>query len=134
MVRVRVRRNFSRRDLLRDISISKRTMRAAGQQIAEDVRDRTRAGVDAEGRPFAPHEGEQAGERVDLADTGQMLRDLEVLEATEHGVKVGFRTARSERLAALHEQGTRHMPARPFLALSSATIERVMQILRRGRR
>ena len=54
----------------------------------------------------------------------------DIIEATDHGVKVGFATERLARLAALHESGTKHMPARPFLGLSRAMVDRVVRFLK----
>lgn len=102
-------------------------MRAAGELVAADVRARTRAGLDADGQRFAPGAD---GDPVDLRASGQMLADLGVIEATDHGVKVGFKTERSARIAGYHESGTRTMPARPFVGLSRAMVDGVVRFLK----
>jgi len=102
-------------------------MRQAGEMVAADIRERTASGRDADGRGFAPGTD---GAPVDLRASGQMLDDLVVTEATDQRVRVGFKTDRSERIAALHESGTRNMPARPFVGVSRAMVERVMRLLK----
>lgn len=59
-----------------------------------------------------------------------MLADLQLIEASDYGVKVGFRTERSERIARYHEEGTRHMPRRPFVGLTAATKDRIVRFLK----
>jgi hypothetical protein len=126
-MKIRVRKNFTSRDLMRDISVSPRTMREAGEQVAADIKQRTEQGRDAEGRAFARG---ATGEPVDLRATGQMLDDLVVTEVDAHRVRVGFRTERSAKLAELHEHGTSRMPARPFMRASAAAVARVVRLLK----
>ena len=85
--------------------------------------------MDAEGRPFEP--GAEGERRSICARAGPDAEPTCVVtEATDHGVKVGFATERLARLAALHESGTKHMPARPFLGLSRAMVDRVVRFLK----
>lgn len=121
-----MRRNFKFADLDREWH-STRAMRAAGQAVADDIKQRTTAGRAADGRAF---ERGADGGPVDLKATGQMLNDLVVIEATDRSVKVGFRTERSERIARYHEEGTKHMPARPFMRLGRAALDRVLRVFR----
>ena len=128
-IRVRVRRNWKRGDLATEAQLSSHTTREAGERKDRraPVRERTARGLDEEGHPFA---GGADGQPVDLQATGQMLADLEVIEATETGVRVGFRTERSARLAALHEQGISRMPARRSSGLSEAMLKVVAQFIK----
>ncbi|MCC7241203.1 MAG: phage virion morphogenesis protein [Acidobacteria bacterium] len=122
---VRVRRNFRFREI--PTTPGRSAMRRVGEDIAADVRQRTASGRDADGAAFAPGAD---GEPVDLRDSGRMLDDLTVLEASDRGVKVGFKTERSARIAQYHETGTKHMPARPFIAMSRAMVERAVGLIK----
>lgn len=127
MARIRVRRNFTGRDLLREIRVSEQTMREAGRRIADDIKAQTARGVDADGRVFAKTND---GSVPDLSESGQMIDDFGVLSADETGVRVGFRTERSARIAAFHEEGTSRMPRRSFVGVTAATLDRVVRFLK----
>jgi hypothetical protein len=102
-------------------------MRRAGEQAANGIRERTRRGIDEDGRPFAPGAD---GQRVDMSASGRMLNDLTVLEATNYSLKIGFKTDPSARIAALHDAGTSRMPSRRFLGLSAAMVDGLVRFLK----
>lgn len=59
--------------------------RQVGQAIADQIRTRTAAGINAEGVPFGRHPD---GQPIDLRDTGRMLDSLGVKEASATGAIV----------------------------------------------
>jgi hypothetical protein len=106
-----------------------RVMREALQEAANSTRRRTASGLDEDGKPFAAGAD---GQPVDLSASGRMLDDYNVTSATETRGTLGFSTDRSARLAALHEQGTRYMPARRFLGLDRRQRDAVFRWLKRA--
>jgi hypothetical protein len=127
MARVRVRRNFTFTDALRDEMPTEAAMRLEGQQIAADIKRRTASRLDEDGKPFTPKADGTP------ATLGGLLDDLAVTEVTRNRVRVGFRTEDAEELGRFHQEGTRRMPARPFLGLSARQIDGVVRRLFRRR-
>jgi len=91
------------------------------RQLAEDqisrIRERTRAGLDSNGQPFAPYTLEYSrtkGITVDLEVTGEMLESLRVIEANATGALIGVDGEPAVRAQA-HQFGTGTMPQRHWL-------------------
>jgi hypothetical protein len=75
-------------------------MREIGLAVRDQIIDRTRKGLDADGRPFTPYSASYAalkgqalgtGASVDLTVSGQMLNALVLVEVTKDSVTVGYR-------------------------------------------
>jgi len=129
MARVRVKSNFRMSELGRDL-IREPDMRKAADEVIDKIKARTLAGTDETGRAFAPT---ATGAPADLRETGQLLADLAVLEATKHKVRVGFRTERSARVASYLQNGTSRMKARPFIGLPARWVDAfVARVIRRN--
>ena len=64
-----------------------------------------------------PDAGQEAA--VDLQGSGEMLRDYDVVETTDHSVKLGFTSERSSKIGELHDRGTKNMPARRWVGVPS---------------
>lgn len=95
-VRITVRVSGER---VSDVPLTTREdMREVGRLIREQILRRTRQGLDAAGKPFAPYSPAYARQRAKLGKSGRvnlelsgaMLGDLQVLEVTEHSVTVGY--------------------------------------------
>lgn len=73
-------------------------MRELGLAAREMILARTRSGRDADGKPFAPYASSYATARakvgktgtVNLELSGAMLGDLQVLDATDTSVTLGY--------------------------------------------
>lgn len=78
--------------------VDARLMREVGLLARERMVTRTQAGLDAEGRPFAPYSREYADQksralgstRVDLQVSGIMLQSLQVVAVTDDSVTIGI--------------------------------------------
>ena len=82
--------------------------------IARDIRDRTAAGLDVDGRPFTPHPG---GRASDLKQTGRMVRSFGIQRVTANRITLapgGKHTAR----ALSNQIGEGNRPARPWIGVS----------------
>ena len=82
--------------------------------IARDIRARTAAGRDVDGRAFKPHPG---GKRSDLRQTGQMVRSFGIKRVTPNRIVLapgGKHTAR----AYSNQTGEGNRPARPWIGVS----------------
>ena len=115
---IRVRRNFNFADI--KLTPGESAMRRVGKTLRDQTVERTRRGLDEEGKAFAPSahpDSGQGGQSVDLQGSGEMLRDYDVVAATDHSVGLGFTSERSATIAALHDAGTRNMPARKFVGV-----------------
>ena len=138
MARFTVRRNFKFADILKDVSPTEAYMRKLGEQLAVRIENRTLAGLDEDGKPFAPYSPEYQARKkygrstVDLHLASEMFKDFGVVSATSKRVALGFRTERSERLAAYHEAGAGHLPVRKFLGVPAAWVRELLGPL--GRR
>jgi len=100
-----------------------------GQAAVVAILERTEHGLNAYGLPFARYAPSTARARVKggrrvsavtLAYTGQMLGAL-TSSPLQDGVRLSFVNQAAEQLAQLHVKGTRHMPARNFLAIMPRT-------------
>lgn len=88
-----------RTDLAKLPVIDREVMRFVGEAVRERIYRRTLAGMDAEGQPFtgysdgyAKAKSEAMGTtRVDLLVSGEMLNAMQVVEATDRKVVIGFR-------------------------------------------
>lgn len=134
MARMTVKRNFSFAKVLDDLQPSEADMREAGEQLAVKIENRTLAGLDEDGRRFAPYARgrRKFGKRaVDLHDTGRMFQDFGVVKATRRMFALGFRSRRSERIADWLSSGTSRMPARRFLGVPASWIDDLIRTLKR---
>jgi len=91
-----VRKNFTR---LRDIQlVTAADMRDVGDLLIERIKDRTLRGQDAQGQSFRGYSSGYAKQksqavgtsRVDLQVSGEMLNAMQVIEATDRKVTIGF--------------------------------------------
>ena len=81
--------------------------------IARDIRERTAAGLDVDGRPFAPH---PSGKRSDLKQTGKMVASFGVQKITTNRIVLapaGKHTAR----AYSNQTGEGNRPARRWIGV-----------------
>jgi hypothetical protein len=134
-IKVKPTRAFT--EAFEDLMPTAATMRAAGEELSVKIVNRTLDGVSETGAPFAPyaHGRSKFGRTTpDLHQSGAMLSDLKVVEATKRRFRLGFASARARKLAALHTTGTVNMPARPFLGVDPRWIDDVVRkVFRRGR-
>ena len=97
---VTIRRNFPPLTQIKLLAPS--DWEAVGQLVRQNILQRTEAGIDADGAPFAPYSPEYALQKgrellgveasaanVDLTVSGEMLRNI-AIEATDKGVTLFF--------------------------------------------
>ena len=90
--------------------------------IARDIRDRTAAGLDVDGRPFTPHPG---GRASDLKQTGRMVRSFGIQRVTPNRIVLapaGKHTAR----AYSNQTGEGNRPARRWIGVSRKQVDRAV--------
>jgi len=85
MARIKVSRNFRVGDLVKYALPTTSDMRAAGEQLAVKIENRTLSGKDEDGRKFAPC-ADSTGKSgpVTFHDTSRMFADFGVIKATRH--------------------------------------------------
>lgn len=110
---------------------------AAGYKAVDIIRRRTRLGTDINDSSFPPYAEStvrrkirkgQAAAPVTLTDTGQMLDRMKVEGARDKSVDrafVRFGSARDNRIAGYHIEGTRRMPRRDFFGLTVSELQQV---------
>ena len=99
---------------------------AAGRFALDRILERTLSGKDVNDMAFAPYSNEYArkkGGRVDLYDSGDMLRSLKYQadSLTEATITC------SSEIAEYHEDGTTKMPQRQFMGLSEKDVGDMME-------
>ena len=90
--------------------------------IARDIRERTAAGRDVDGRPFTPHPG---GKQSDLRQTGQMVRSFGIKRVTPTRIVLapgGKHVAR----AYSNQAGEGNRPVRRWVGVSRKEIDRAI--------
>lgn len=127
------------------------TRRVFGQkELEQRMLKRTKARflqeVDPDGRPWAPldpitrkRKGIMGPHQI-LVDSGHMYKDIQVVRgATARGpgtVTVntgsGFRIGvPNTKYAAVHQFGSEHVPARPFLGINKSDVRSLVEMIKR---
>jgi len=99
---------------------------AAGAFALDRILERTLSGKDVDDMAFAPYSSEYARKkdgRVDLYDSGDMLRSLKYQADSPTEATI---TCSSE-IAEYHEDGTTKMPQRQFMGLSEKDVGDMME-------
>lgn len=106
-------------------------MRHLGQEIATKILTRTLSGLDEDNRPFEPYaeDGPKAGEIVTLTESGDMLSGFGVTKVGPTTVTLGWQNQKLRQRAAFQQQGTRYLPARPFVGVPLAWVRQILQRL-----
>lgn len=106
-----------------DVGLTPQDWEVIGQRAVVSILERTEQGRGPMGTFFTPYAPRTARLRarkgrkvnvVTLAYTGRMMASL-TSTAQDGSVRLSFTDARSAVIAAYHQTGTKHMPARPFL-------------------
>jgi hypothetical protein len=112
--------------------------RTAGTKIVRYVIQRTRAGKDADGRPFTPYSAAYAKRKgvaptdVDLTSRGRgphMLDNLAVVEVSDANVVVGFPNPAMDERADYVATGR---TPRPFMALDDRFLDEIVSYIADG--
>ena len=87
--------------------------------------------MDEHGRPFTTYaeDGPKAGELVTLTESGAMLEGFGVTEVGPTTVKLGWVNRKLRERAGFQQDGTRHLPARPFTAVPLRWVRLALQRL-----
>ena len=99
-----------------------RAMRPLAERAAEHVRQRTRRGLDANGKPFAPLAN---GRPSTLERSGDMVRRFGPRQVTDRGFVLGPHPA-DARKAIFHQVGKRR-PRRTWVGLSPREVEHLIR-------
>ncbi len=95
----------------------RRAMPKAAADLARDVRERTAAGHDVNGRPFAAL---TSGEWSTLQRSGAMVEGFAPVAVTDRGFILGLRDRRLRARAKMHQDGIGRLPQREWIGLDSA--------------
>ena len=108
---------------LRDAFALDRGLRDVLPDLAEDlaaeIRGRTRLGLDANGDPFLPL---VSGEESTLTNTGAMVDSFVPVKVTDRGFVLGIRDRKLRRRAVVHQDGL-GAPRREWIGLSADEID-----------
>ena len=88
------------------------------RDIAREVRARTAAGLDVDGRPFTPHPD---GDRSDLQQTGRMVRSFGIQRITPNQIVLAPGRKNTARALA-NQTGEGDRPARRWVGVSRRQI------------
>lgn len=104
--------------------------------LAKDIQKRTRAGIDKDGRRFAPLAlSTQADKRrrgqptnSNLTDSGQMLDSLAGF-GKKGQIRVGFKSEAAATKAGYAEQGASNRPKRSFLGIAGGELNKLKRLI-----
>lgn len=122
------------------VSPGAQAMRTEGLKLIVRILNRTASGRDENNRRFEPYSpaylkrfgGLKPGGVVDLNLSGDMLRALDVLEASETKIRIGFSNADAEVLAGYHDRGAGRLPVRQFLGIPPSWLDDLVRRLRQS--
>ena len=105
-------------DLPLDRGIARELPRIA-QEWVEAIRDRTRSGVDADGRRFPP---KADGSASNLHDSGRMVESFAVQRLDSNGFRLAPTDRRNLAVAFIHQHRDR-----PWIGIDPDTVEAARQ-------
>jgi len=109
---------------------SKKAVTESARLVASLIRRRTKAGLDADLRPFTPYKHGKKGGRVDLDASGKMLGAIEVKVVSDTEAVVGIFDRVQQRKAIVHQLGLGSMPMRRFFGVSGSDVDTLSAIER----
>ena len=109
---------------------TKKAVTESARLVASLIRRRTKAGLDADLRPFTPYKHRKKGGRVDLDASGEMLGALEVRVVSDTEAVVGIFDPVQRRKAIVHQLGLGRMPVRRFFGVSGSDADTLSAIER----
>ena len=118
-IRMRVEDTGPLRDALPLDAGLRRVLPALADDLAAEVRGRTRLGLDANGDPFEPL---RSGDESTLEDSGAMVRAFQPVKVTDKGFVLGIRSRALRRRAVVHQDGI-GPPRREWIGLSPDEID-----------
>ncbi len=109
---------------------TKNAVTESARLAASLIRRRTKAGLDADLKPFTPYKRGKKGGRVDLDASGEMLGAIEVRVVSDTEAMVGIFDPVQQRKAIVHQLGLGKMPVRRFFGVSRSDVDTLSAIER----
>lgn len=109
---------------------TKNAVTESARLVASLIRRRTKAGLDADLKPFTPYKRGKKGGRVDLDASGEMLGAIEVRVVSDTEAMVGIFDPVQQRKAIVHQLGLGKMPVRRFFGVSRSDVDTLSAIER----
>ncbi len=109
---------------------TKNAVTESARLAASLIRRRTKAGLDADLKPFTPYKRGKKGGRVDLDASGEMLAAIEVRVVSDTKAMVGIFDPVQQRKAIVHQLGLGKMPVRRFFGVSRSDVDTLSAIER----
>ncbi len=109
---------------------SKKAVTDSARLVASLIKQRTKAGLDSDLRPFTPYKRGKKGGRVDLDASGEMLGAIEVRVVSDTEAVVGIFDPVQQRKAIVHQLGLSRMPVRRFFGVSRSDTDTISAIER----
>ncbi len=109
---------------------TKNAVTESARLVASLIRRRTKAGLDADVKPFTPYKRGKKGGRVDLDASGEMLGAIEVRVVSDTEAMVGIFDPVQQRKAIVHQLGLGKMPVRRFFGVSRSDVNTLSAIER----
>lgn len=109
---------------------SKKAVTESARLVAALIKRRTKAGLDADLKPFFPYKRGKKGRRVDLDASGEMLGAIEVRVVSDTEAVVGIFDPVQQKKAIVHQLGLGRMPMRRFFGVSRSDIDTISAIER----
>lgn len=126
---------------LKDKELPRNYLERVGRELVRVIENRTKAGKDKNGAPFAPYSdsykesddfmlANKSKNNVNLKLSGEMLANLNILSASEGTIIIGFRDEEQRAKAHGHQtgaNGTGKLPVRDFLGISEDELAEVLR-------
>jgi hypothetical protein len=109
---------------------SRKAVTDSARLVASLIKRRTKAGLDADLKPFTPYKRGRKSGRVDLDASGRMLGAIEVRILSDTEAVVGIFDKVQQRKAVVHQLGLGKIPVRRFFGVSSADVDTLAGIER----
>lgn len=109
---------------------TKNAVTESARLVASLIRRRTKAGLDADVKPFTPYKRGKKDRRVDLDASGEMLGAIEVRVVSDTEAMVGIFDPVQQGKAIVHQLGLGKMPVRRFFGVSRSDVDTLSAIER----
>jgi len=109
---------------------SRKAVTESAHLVASLIKQRTKAGLDVDLRPFTSYKSGKGGGRVDLSSSGEMLGAIEVRVVSDTEAVIGIFDPLQQRKAVVHQLGLSKMPVRRFFGVSGSDTDTLSAIER----
>lgn len=112
------------------LEVRQAELQAAADGQRARIQQRTAQGIGYNLQIFPPYaEATKKADPVNLRQTGDMLNSITTYADDDAG-HVFFGDPKQEQIATFHNEGTKHLPARPFFGVSNQDRQTIIEDIR----